>query len=154
VGRAAAGRGGRRAHTGTSSGIDGARIARLSPGRGQLVVAVELTNLGYVEKAGGRLEAAEASLREAIPISLEIRNSYVLAHNLVALASIVAAAGRPEKAARLLGKADAIFAETRLVLDPADKPEYDEAIATARAALGDGFETAYASGANLDVAAL
>jgi tetratricopeptide (TPR) repeat protein len=110
----------------------------------QLIVAVELSNFGYVEKASGRLDVAEAREREAIPISLSIGNSYILAHSLVALAAIVAA-----------GKADAIFAETGLVLDPADKPEYDGAVAAARAALGDeASEAAYAADVNLDPATL
>lgn len=121
----------------------------------QLIVAVELTNFGYVEKASGRLGVAEARVREAIPISLSIGNSYILAHNLVGLAAIVAASGRPDESARLLGKADAIFAETGLVLDPADRPEYDGAVAAARAALDDeAYEAAYAAGVNLDPAML
>jgi tetratricopeptide (TPR) repeat protein len=121
----------------------------------QLIVAVELSNFGYVEKASGRLDVAEARVREAIPISLSIGNSYILAHSLVALAAIVAAGSRANESARLLGKADAIFAETGLVLDPADKPEYDGAVAAARAALSDeAYEAAYAAGVNLDPATL
>ncbi len=121
----------------------------------QLIVAVELTNFGYVEKVSGRLDVAEAGVREAIPISLSIENSYILAHSLVALAAIVAAGGRADEAARLLGKADAIFAETGLVLDPADEPEYDGAVAAARAALGaEAYEAAYAAGVRMDPATL
>jgi tetratricopeptide (TPR) repeat protein len=121
----------------------------------QLIVSVELTNFGYVEKASGRLDVAEARVREAIPISLSIGNSYILAHNLVALAAVVAASGRHDESARLLGKADAIFAETGLVLDPADRPEYDGAVAAARAALGtEAYEAAYAAGVSLDPAML
>lgn len=94
-------------------------------------------------------------MREAIPISLAIGNSYVLAHSLVALAAIVAAGRRADESARLLGKADAIFAETGLIVDPVDKPEYDGAVATARAALGaDAYEAAHAAGGALDPAAL
>lgn len=127
------------------------RLERNRARGAQLLVAVELSNLGYVEKASGRLEAAEANVREAIPISIALGNSYSVAHNLVALAAVVAAAGRAEEVAGLLGKADAIFAETGLVLDPADKPEYDGAVAAARAALGDdAYDAAYASGVNLD----
>ena len=83
-----------------------------------------------------------------------LSNSYILAHNLVALAAVVAAGARADESARLLGKADAIFAETGLVLDPADKPEYG-AVAVARAALGDDvYDAAYAAGVKLDPAAL
>jgi tetratricopeptide (TPR) repeat protein len=38
----------------------------------RLLVAVELNNLGYVEKGNGRLDTAEANLRQAIRIALEI----------------------------------------------------------------------------------
>ena len=121
----------------------------------RLAVAVELANFGYLEKASGRLDLAEASVRESIPISLSIGNSYILAHGFVALAAIVAAGGRAAEAARLLGKADGIFAETGLVLDPADKPEYDGAVTAARAGLGDAaYAAAYAAGVELDPAAL
>lgn len=121
----------------------------------KLMVAVELTNFGYVEKARGRLDAAEASVREAVPIALEIRNTYVLAHQFVALAAIVAAARRGDEAARLLGKADKIFADSGLTLDPADKAEYDSAVTAARALLGEQrYEAVYAAGAELDPSAL
>jgi len=121
----------------------------------QLIVAVELTNFGYVEKASGRLEVAEARVREAVPISLSIGNSYILAHNLVALAAIVCASGRADESARLLGKADALFAETGLVLDPADRPEYESAVAAVRAVLGDeAYAAAYTAGVSLDPATL
>jgi tetratricopeptide (TPR) repeat protein len=121
----------------------------------QLIVAVELTNFGYVEKASGRLDVAEAGVREAISISVSIGNSYILAHSLVALAAIFASSGRADESSRLLGKADAIFAETGLVLDPADKPEYDGAVTAARGALGDeAYEAAYTAGVSLDPATL
>jgi hypothetical protein len=74
---------------------------------------------------------AEARVREAIPISISIGNSYILAHSLVALAAIVVASGRVDEGARLLGEADAIFGETGLVLDPADRPEYEGALVAA-----------------------
>lgn len=121
----------------------------------KLMVAVELTNFGYVEKARGQLDAAEKSVREGIPVALEIRNSYLLAHQLVALAAIVAAAGRADESARLLGKADAIFMESGLTLDPADKGEYDGAVIAARGLLGDdAYAAAYAAGAQLEPSAV
>ena len=53
-----------------------------------------------------------------------------------------------------MGKADAIFAVTGLMLDPAEKPAYEGAVTAARVALGDeGFEAAYAAGAELDPSA-
>jgi hypothetical protein len=38
------------------------------------------------------------------------------------------------------------------VIDPADKPEYDQAVVTARSELGmEAFATAYAEGAKLSI---
>lgn len=106
-----------------------------------LSVSTELTNFAYVHKAHGRLDEGEASAREAIAISTSIGNSYLLAHNCVALAAVLAAKGKSVDAARALGHADSIFEETGLVLDPADTPEYDEAAVTARQALGEESAT-------------
>ena len=118
----------------------------------RLVVAVELVNLAFVDKAEGNLARADENLGEAILISQEIHNSYVQAATLVALAAVATSAQQPERAARLLGCADAIYSATGLVVDPADKPEYDGALAAARAQLGSGeFEAAYAAGARSSV---
>jgi hypothetical protein len=55
----------------------------------------------------------------------------------------------------MLGKADAIFADAGLVLDPADRPEHDGAVAAARAALGaEAYDVAYAAGVSLDPGSL
>ena len=89
--------------------------------------AVELANLSIVEKKEGKLQQAEANLNQAIQISREINNSYILAASLVALAAVAVSARRARQAARLLGRADAIYSATGLVIDPADKPEYDQA---------------------------
>jgi tetratricopeptide (TPR) repeat protein len=123
-------------------------LARNRARGNRLVVAVELVNLAFVEKTEGNLSRAEENLREAVLISEEIHNSYVQAATLVALAAVATSAKQPERAARLLGRADAIYTATGLVVDPADKPEYDGALSGARAQLGrDEFEAAYAEGA-------
>lgn len=103
----------------------------------RLMVSVELSNLAIVERIEGNLDLAMANLREAIELSLAIKNSYVIAANLVVLGTVHCAAGRYRDAARALGHADAIYAKTGLVIDPADEPEYDRALATVEAALGE-----------------
>lgn len=121
----------------------------------RLLVAVELSNLGYVEKAAGQLNTAEANQREAIRIALEVGSVYLLGHNLVALGAIVAAAGRYEEAVRIIGKGDSLLRDAGLMLDPADKPEHDAALDAARATLGDkAFDAGYAAGSDLDPATL
>ena len=116
------------------------------------IEAVELANLSMVEKKEGNLQQAEANLNQAIQISREINNSYILAACLVALAAVAASARRTRQSARLLGGADAIYSVSGLVIDPADKPEYDQAVVTARSELGkEGFSADYAEGAKLSI---
>lgn len=118
----------------------------------RLLEAVELANLSIVEKREGNLQQAEANLNQAIQISREINNSYILAASLVALAAVAVSARRLRQAARLLGRADAIYAATGLVIDPADKPEYDQALAAARSELGEeAFVAAHAEGADMSI---
>jgi tetratricopeptide (TPR) repeat protein len=111
------------------------------------LVSVELTNLAAVEKREGNLGQAEVNLREAMTISREINNSYILAANLITLAAVKMAAGQARQAARLLGHADAIYLATGLVVDPADKADYDQALTNARSELGEAaFAAAHADG--------
>jgi hypothetical protein len=80
-------------------------------------------------------------------ISREINNSYILAANLITLAAVKMAAGQARQAARLLGHADAIYLATGLVVDPADKADYDQALTNARSELGEAaFAAAHADG--------
>jgi tetratricopeptide (TPR) repeat protein len=118
----------------------------------RLMEAVELANLSIVEKREGKLQQAETNLNQAIQISREINNSYLLAGSLVALAAVAVSARRARQAAGLLGRADSIYSATGLVIDPADKPEYDQALGTARSELGEeAFAAAYAEGADLSI---
>jgi tetratricopeptide (TPR) repeat protein len=127
-------------------------LARNRARGNRLMEAVELANLSIVEKKEGKLRQAEANLNRAIQISREINNSYLLAGSLVALAAVAISARRARQAARLLGRADAIYSATGLVIDPADKPEYDQALAAARSQLGENaFAAAYAEGAGLSI---
>ena len=127
-------------------------LARNRARGNRLLVSVELTNLAAVEKRDGNLSQAEANLREAITISREINNSYILAANLITLAAVNMAAGRARQAARLLGHADAIYSATGLVVDPADKADYDQTLASARSELGEAaFAATHADGVALSI---
>ena len=105
-----------------------------------------------VDKKEGNLPQAEANLNEAIQISREINNTYILAASLVARAAVAVSARRVRQAARLLGRADTTYAATGLAIDPADRPEYDQALAAARSELGEeAFAAAHAEGADLSI---
>ena len=127
-------------------------LARNRARGNRLAEAVELANLSVVENKEGNLQQAEANLTQAIRISRQLNNSYILAASLVALSGVSLSSGRAQQAARLLGRADAIYSTTGLVMDPADKPEYDTALAGARSGLGqEAFAAAYAEGAGLSI---
>ena len=131
---------------------DGRHQVRALPVVLRRVEAVELANLSVVENKEGNLQQAEANLTQAIRISRQLNNSYILAASLVALSGVSLSSGRAQQAARLLGRADAIYSTTGLVMDPADKPEYDTALAGARSGLGqEAFAAAYAEGAGLSI---
>jgi len=130
----------------------GESLARNRARGNRLMEAVELANLSMVEKKEGNLQQAERNLNQAIQISREINNSYILAGSLIGLAAVAMSARRARQAARLLGRADAIYSATGLVIDPADKPEYDQALVAARSELGEEtFAEAHAEGAELSI---
>jgi len=113
----------------------------------RLVVAVELANLATVERTEGNVAQAETNLGEAIGISREIKNSYILAACLIVLASVELKAGRLQDAARSLGRADAIYSSTGLVIDPADRADYDRTVSAVRSGLGlEAYAAAHAEG--------
>ena len=110
-------------------------------------VAVELVNLATVERTEGNLALAETNLGEAMSISREIKNSYLLAASLIVLASVELIAGRLQDAVRSLGRADAIYSSTGLVIDPADRADYERTVAGARSGLGEeAYAAAHAEG--------
>jgi predicted ATPase/DNA-binding SARP family transcriptional activator len=104
--------------------------------------------MGLVEAAAGNLPAARDLHRSAMELATESRDAPVLAQVLVGVADQALRTGDPERAALLLGAADAVRgAPDRSMLDT------DRVTAQARAALGDaGFEQAYRSGSAVTMA--
>lgn len=110
-------------------------------------VAVELLNLAAVEKHLGNLSRAEDLLREGIPQMRTVGDDGLTVAGLVVMAGVTAEGAEPARAARLLGAVEALVRASGQVLDPDDQAEYEEAAASARAALGEGaFDAARAEG--------
>jgi tetratricopeptide (TPR) repeat protein len=121
----------------------------------RIMVAIESINLGFVEQASGDLAQAETLIRRAIPTASDTGSAYLLGAALVGLAGVLAQAGRVGAAALVIGHADALFERAGLVPDPADRPGYDRAAATARAALGeDEYARTRERGSQLELAAV
>ncbi|MEU4241033.1 BTAD domain-containing putative transcriptional regulator [Actinoplanes sp. NPDC026619] len=102
-------------------------------------LAMTRNTQGLIEAAAGNLELARRYQHEAVRIAVDARDAPVIAMVVVGLADLAMRAGDPDRAAFLLGAADAVRgARDRTV------PDTDRITFEARAALGDaGFEAAY-----------
>jgi tetratricopeptide (TPR) repeat protein len=110
-------------------------------------VGITLNHLGVIERERGEYGRAAERLRESLTIFVRGGIRHLVADNFEELAGIATATGREERAARLLGAAEALREELGLPLSPADSPAVEATAAAARAALGDeAFEAARAAG--------
>ena len=109
-----------------------------------------LLGLGRVAQSQRDYTAARSFYSEAIDVGQEIRNGFIKTVYLSACATLAAAQRQPDKAARLVGAAEKQIPSIRFELSPAERAEYDEATATARAALGEeAFTAAYEDGKSM-----
>lgn len=94
------------------------------------MVATEQANLSWVEINDGNLDAAEELLRG----SLEARgdDTYFRAFVLIGLARCAAERGDSAAADEQLREAEELLDSAGLILDPADRPEYERTVALAR----------------------
>jgi len=95
------------------------------------MVAVEQFNLSWVEINDGDLDAAEALVRTALAATSE-DDAYMRAFGSIALARCAAERGERASAHGLLEDAERRLADSGLVLDPADAPEYERTVELAR----------------------
>ncbi len=117
--------------------------------------AVVLHNLGEVALALGQYQQAASYFRESLTLHRRLGNTYSIAYQIAGLAGVAALSGEPkntEHAARLFGAANGIFAATGALMDPADRPNYERAMATVLTALGEPvFTAAFAAGHALNL---
>jgi predicted ATPase/DNA-binding SARP family transcriptional activator len=110
--------------------------------------AMILSTLALVDAADGDLAAARGHHDEALRIAVGSRDSPVIALVLVGVADLAFREGDPERAAFLLGAADAVRGSRDRSV-----PDAERVTVEARAALGDaGFERAYGRAAGVTAA--
>jgi non-specific serine/threonine protein kinase len=113
----------------------------------ELSIGVETTNLAAVEMHFGDVEAASRLWRESLQLAHRIQNRYLFPYPVAGLGEAAAASQAWERAALLLGAASGLFKASGGVMDPADVPAFDEAVARTRANLQPGvFEAAWSRG--------
>ncbi len=106
-----------------------------------------LRNLGYVDLAQGNPAAAISRLGEALGLFHRRGERLGVACCVAGLAGASAAIGRYERAARLLGAAQALLDALGMRLAPADSLAYEHTLAATCTALGDvAFNQAFAAG--------
>jgi hypothetical protein len=109
--------------------------------------ALCLQNLGGVARRRGEVVQAEALGREGLVLLRDLGNLRGCTEGLELLASIAGTAGQGERAARLLGAAAAQRETLGTPQPPQEQVEVEQAVAAARAALGEeAWAAAYAAG--------
>jgi tetratricopeptide (TPR) repeat protein len=106
-----------------------------------------LHNLGFIAQHGGDYERAQAFFREGLALARDLEFDFMIPCCLAGLAGPVGARGQPERGARLIGAAEALFEAMGAGPQPGDRPEYERNVAAVRAQLGEAaFEAAQSEG--------
>jgi len=108
--------------------------------------ANSLGDLGFVAVSDARFPQARDLLREALQTALDIGAVEIAATCLGWIAAVALAYEDAARAARLLGAAARVFDETGSVLEAVYGPLWERTHADARRALGNGFESEWATG--------
>ena len=110
-------------------------------------MAEALCILGHVEASRGDHALARTLYEDSLSMAQEIGDKELTASGLEGLASVVAAQGENARAARLWGTAAALREALGAPLQPIERVDYEQAVATARAHLGEeAFAFAWAEG--------
>lgn len=118
---------------------------------GNYYIAATITlNLALVARQRG--EPAAAGFRDALAIHHALGERLWVAYALAALGGLAGERGHPQRAARLLGAADALVIGTGATLERTDQIVFDADVETAREALGEAdFAAAWDAGRALSL---
>ncbi len=118
-------------------------------------IAEVLTGLGDLAQAQGDADHALAYYRESLTLHAKLGNKLGLATCFAGLARHASTKGQPEQVARLLGAATALREQVGAPRSPAETITDEQAIAAARAALGEEtFARAWEQGCRMPLAHL
>ncbi|MBI3998151.1 MAG: tetratricopeptide repeat protein, partial [Armatimonadetes bacterium] len=110
-------------------------------------MAMSLHNLGYASQRLGDQGRAAVLFEESLGLGRELGIKEILIMCLAGLAGASAAHLAPQRAATLLGTADALLAAAGASFEPADREDFDRNVALVRARLGDeAFSAAWNEG--------
>lgn len=126
------------------------RLALVRSLSNEFLVASEASNLSMVERQLGNLEAAEALAREALEIGDRIGDQFTTPFAIAGLAAIATERRENERAATLLGAAEALMESRQMAWPPDERPHYEDMLARLPEAMGAAdFELARAAGQSM-----
>jgi tetratricopeptide (TPR) repeat protein len=126
------------------------RLALVRSMGNDFLVASEASNLSMVERQLGDLDEAEALAREALQIGERIGDQFTKPFAISGLAAIATQRAQFERAATLVGAAEAIMEAQNMAWPPDERPHYERMLADLPAAMGsEGFDRARGRGRSM-----
>jgi predicted ATPase len=106
--------------------------------------------LGHVARDAGDFDRAKASYRESLSLRVDRRNISAIAQSLEDFSSLASREGQMERAARLIGAAEAICKSMGRAAPAGPEVDYHRTVEVARESLGeDAYAAAWARGRQL-----
>jgi non-specific serine/threonine protein kinase len=112
------------------------RLALVRSLGNEFLVASEASNLSMVERQLGDLGAAERLAREALLVGRRIGDDFTKPFAVAGLAAIATERGDSERAATLLGAAEAMMESQKMEWPPDERPHYEHMLAALPKAMG------------------
>ena len=113
-------------------------------------LSMEASNLSMVERQLGNLDRAEELAREALDIFRRREDEWAIPYGLNSLAAVARDRGEHERAATLLGAAEALVEAQGAAWPPDERPHYEQSVATLTEAMGAAeYERVRAAGRSL-----
>jgi len=100
-------------------------------------IADILDCLGDIDCDRGQRVAALDRYSEALQLWWELKDGWGIADALVGFVDVAASTGEPERAAQLLGAAEALYERAGISVPPFDRPNYERGLKATRAQLGE-----------------
>ncbi len=126
------------------------RLALVRAQGNQFLIASEAGNLSMVERQLGNLDAAESLSRESLEIAEAIGDRFNTPFVFSGLASIATERGDFERAATLVGAAEALMEAQHMAWPPDERPHYERLLEVLPESMGsEGFERARAGGTSM-----
>jgi hypothetical protein len=106
----------------------GKRLALVREMNNEALISSEASNLSMVERQLGNLDAAETLVREAMEIAERRGDEFMKPFTLSGLAAVASERGQFERAATLIGAAEAIMEAQGATWPPDERPHYERKV--------------------------